>query len=116
VIETSDDDIKRNDPETWDWTGPLGRFGFINDKPLSRPQLWKNRAHPNTYKAFKSLFLITSKMESLDEPFLCLFDRASILRPTKLNPEWKTSSIYHFDIHPWWWTNVEKDPHGRWRM
>lgn len=56
VIEMSEEKIKRDDPKTWDWTGPLGRFGFINDRPLSRPQLWKNRSHPNTYKAFKSLY------------------------------------------------------------
>lgn len=60
VIETSDGSVKRDDSLTWDFTGPLGRFGFINDRPLSRPQIWKNRSHPNIYKAFKSLFEISS--------------------------------------------------------
>jgi hypothetical protein len=35
---------------------------------------------------------------------LALFDRGSILRPSKLNPAWVTNNIYHFDIRPWWWT------------
>jgi len=42
----------------------------------------------------------------LKEPLLALFDRGSILRPTINNPKWKTKNIYHFDIYPWWFTNV----------
>jgi hypothetical protein len=111
----TDGHVKRDDHETWDFTGPLGRFGFINDQPLSRPQLWKNRSHPNTYQAFKSLFEITSGEEPLKERLLCLFDRASMLRPSKDHPDWKSSNIYHFDIYPWWWCKVEADPHDKWR-
>lgn len=44
-----------------------------------------------------------------------MFDRGSILRPSKLNPDWRTGSIYHFDIHPWWWTNVVKISDYVWR-
>ena len=38
-----------------------------------------------------------------------------MLRPSKLNPDWKTSALYHFDIYPWLWTKVEKDSLERWR-
>jgi len=93
----------------------LGRYGFVSDKPSDHLQLWKNRANPIVYKAFKKLFEITSG-ETISEPMLCLFDRASMLRPSKLNPEWKSSNIYHFDIHPWWWTDVVKDPKSSWRL
>lgn len=85
--------------------GFLNRYGFVNDRPLSKPQLWKNRSSPKIYYAFKRLFQITSG-NFLKEPLLALFDRGSILRPTINNPKWKTKNIYHFDIYPWWFTNV----------
>lgn len=49
--------VKRDDPETWDRTGSLG---FVNHKPIVQSQLCKNRSHPNTYKAFKTLYELTS--------------------------------------------------------
>lgn len=61
MIEDSEGRVKREDAETWNFQGFLGRYGFINNKPLSRPQLWKNRSHPNVYHAFKRLYEITSK-------------------------------------------------------
>jgi hypothetical protein len=32
--------VKRDDPSTWEFPGMLGRFGFVNDKANSQPQLW----------------------------------------------------------------------------
>lgn len=37
------------------------------------------------------------------------------MRPAKINPDWITKSIYHFDINPWWWTNVVPSSHKDWR-
>ena len=53
--------------------------------------------------------------ETVEEPLLALFDRASVLRPSKLNPDWRTEDIYHFDIDPWEWTAEQPDPKQRWR-
>jgi hypothetical protein len=60
------------------------------------------------------MYEITSN-ESLSEPLLALYDRGSMMRPSKINKNWKSSPIYHFDIHPWWWTDVVKDPKSSWR-
>lgn len=79
-----------------------------------RPQICSNRVNKNVYKAFKCLYEITSN-EKVAEPILALFDRASILRPSKLNPDWITSNIYHFDIHPWWWTQTVECSDSYWR-
>ena len=114
VMQQSDGQIKRDDPQTWNFLHGLGRFGFVNYKPLVKPQLCKNRAHPNIYAAFKSLYEITSN-EKLTQPLLALFDRGSILRPSKINPDWVSSPIYHFDIHPWWWTDVVQSDEKEWR-
>lgn len=35
-------------------------FGFVNYEPVNQPQMWKNRANPQVYKAFKDLYEITS--------------------------------------------------------
>lgn len=34
----------------------MGAFGFVGHKPNSKPQIWKNRSHPNVYKLFKRMF------------------------------------------------------------
>lgn len=33
--------------------------------------------------------------------------------PSKLNPDWRTDDIYHFDIDPWLWTNLTHDRHTK---
>jgi hypothetical protein len=104
--------LSRGDPETWKYVG--GQLGFVNHKPIVQPQLCKNRSHPKVYKAFKTLYQLTSSQE-ITEPLLALFDRGSILKPSKDHPEWKSPPIYHFDIHPWWWTGVEPCEEAKWR-
>ena len=42
-----------------------------------------------------------------------MFDRGSILRPSKNNPDWKIQGIPHFDMDPWMWTNPKNDE--KWR-
>lgn len=37
------------------------------------------------------------------------------MRPGKLNADWVTHPIYHFDINPWWWTNVVPTTAKDWR-
>jgi len=44
-----------------------------------------------------------------------MFDRGSGMRPSKNHPEWITNDLYHFDINPWWWTNVVKTNRKDWR-
>lgn len=44
-----------------------------------------------------------------------MFDRGSAMRPGLEHPEWVTNSIYHFDINPWWWTEVIKTTRKDWR-
>lgn len=61
VLDRHDEGVVRNDPLTWDFVGPLGRFGFVGDQPSDRPQLWKNRSNPKVYKAFKRLYEISSR-------------------------------------------------------
>lgn len=97
--------ISRKDPKTWNYAEKFGDVGFVNYKPIVQSQICKNRSHPKVYRCFKSLFEIISGYP-VDEPLLALFDRGSILRPAKLNPLWESSPLYHFDIHPWWWTNA----------
>ena len=46
---------------------------------------------------------------------IAMFDRGSILRPSKLNPEWRIEAFPHFDINPWWWTKTKQVPEARWR-
>jgi len=93
--------------KTWDnfFDQPmLQAYGFVANQPFSRgEQLWKNRCHPNVYKAFKSLYELSSG-EKVDEHMLAMFDRGSLLRPSKNHPEWKIEPLPHFDIDPWWWT------------
>ena len=67
----------------------LHYYGFVDTQPINRPQIWKNRSNRNVYKAFKKMYEVTAG-EALKEPLLALFDRGSLLRPSKLHPEWKT--------------------------
>lgn len=53
--------------------------------------------------------------ETIKEPLIALFDRGSLLRPSKLNPHWKIEPLPHFDINPWWWTKVKKVKEATWR-
>ena len=64
-----------------------------------------NRQNPLVYKAFKTLNELSSG-KKLKEPLIASFDRGSAMRPAGINEEWITQAIYHFDINPWWWTEV----------
>ena len=37
------------------------------------------------------------------------------MRPAKINLDWITSPIYHFDINPWWWTQVVPSKPSQWK-
>ena len=50
--------VKVDDPETWKYVG--GKLGFVNFKPIVQSQLCKNRSHPKVYKAFKTLYELSS--------------------------------------------------------
>lgn len=63
------------------------KFGFVGSEPLIQPQIWKNRSNPNIYQIFKTLYELTSGHE-LKEPLIACLDRGSMMRPSKLNPEW----------------------------
>jgi hypothetical protein len=56
--------IDRHDMNTWDHFEEqpyLHYYGFVGKKPFaSGKQLWNNRANPNVYKAFKSLYELSS--------------------------------------------------------
>ncbi len=80
------------------------KYGFINTGPVNQLQCWKNRQNPKVYKAFKTLYELTSKHEK--EPLVACLDRRSILRPGLKNKEWLTQDIYHFDINPWVFSDV----------
>lgn len=109
VQQSSYNKIDKNDQKTWNFENQpmLQAFGFVSNDIISRPQFWKNRYNPKVYKAFKSLFELSSG-EKLKEPLLAIFDRGSILRPSKLHPKWKTEPLPHFDINPWWWTKTRE--------
>jgi hypothetical protein len=62
-------------------------MGFVRKKPLHGPQIWKNRQNPLVYESFKRTYEASSG-KKLDEPLIAMFDRGSLLRPTKNNPEW----------------------------
>ena len=60
-------------------------FGFVGEGPFIRgDQLWKNRHSDIIYKAFKTLYELSSG-EKVEEPMLAMFDRGSILRPSGMN-------------------------------
>lgn len=37
------------------------------------------------------------------------------MRPSGRNQEWISRPLYHFDINPWWWTEVVKVTRKDWR-
>ena len=53
-------EVDPSDPSTWPKMNKsmfLTLFGFVNDGPiLEGSQLWRNRSHPNIYKAFKTVY------------------------------------------------------------
>ena len=47
---------------------------------------------------------------------IAMFDRGSLLRPSKKHPDWKIQAIPHFDINPWEWiSGIENNPVKDWR-
>lgn len=108
------EEIDRHDKSTWNLKKWKGNYGFVTFKPLNTLQVCLNRQNPKIYKAFKRMYELSSG-KPLNEPLIAQFDRGSAMRPAKINPEWITKSIYHFDINPWWWTKVVPSAHKDWR-
>ena len=107
-------DHNRHDPKTWTFKGYKGNYGFVNFDPIFTKQVCLNRQNPLVYKAFKSLYELSSGYQ-VNEPLLACFDRGSAMRPAGINKDWKTKDIYHFDINPWWWTKVVHSEQKNWR-
>lgn len=106
--------MDRHDKTTWNFKKWRGNYGFVNFRPLNTLQICLNRQHPNVYKSFKCMYELTSG-KAIKEPIIAQFDRGSAMRPGKLNADWVTHPIYHFDINPWWWTNVVPTTAKDWR-
>ncbi len=34
----------------------LNYYGFVDIKPIDRPQIWKNRSNRNVYKGFRKMY------------------------------------------------------------
>ena len=108
-VETLLPNVKRKDTSTWDFYNRIGlnTYGFVGGQPLYRPQVWRNRSSHHVYDAFKLLYELQSG-QKIQEPMLAIFDRGSLLRPTKDHAEWKIKPNPHFDLDPWEWTGVKK--------
>jgi len=96
-----DYNVDINNFENWD-NAYIGDRGFIdinqglsqNHSQVELEWFWKNRQNPNVVKSFENI---------LDSSELLLsIDRASVIRPSEINPKWKTlQSWLHWDKNPW---------------
>ena len=93
-LERHYDDIRRDQPETWDQWTRLKSLGILGDLPVLSPQFFRNRENPAAHQAFAALFGTDDLLVSVD--------RASLMRPTvgvvmsdgkvEDKPEWRTKA------------------------
>ena len=103
-----DCNVDINKPESWN-NVYIGDRGFVdinqgesqNHSQVELEWFWRNRQNPNVVKSFQNI---------LDnEDILLHVDKASVIRPTKVNPEWKTvESWLHWDKNPWKYPEFNK--------